>query len=307
MHLKKLLLLAALSGACSAFIAEIPAVAEEIRTDQESYLSQANLTDRIKTKIGIQARSQAAGTPNQAGIGGFVPLYTTANSVLFADIQGNVNFPDVGDISSVVNTTISGSAISTSSRLGYRWLNGDKRWMYGLNAGYDTRPVTSSGINSGVTVGGEKTFLFQQVGINAEAISDTFAFNIYALLPASETQHALNDSFQMDELTTYGVDIGHYFSPQLKGSIGYYLQHNPAEDESDGSGVLGRLSYQINSSTLLGANVSYDQEFRAKASFDITWRFRTGSRISGSSAIESPLESALSSSPSNRDIRIEIE
>ena len=29
--------------------------------------------------------------------------------------------------------------------LGYRWLNSDRSWMYGLNAGYDSRSLMSTG------------------------------------------------------------------------------------------------------------------------------------------------------------------
>ena len=289
----------------------LPSVNAEPVVDQGSAedlgVMSISLKEIVKPQVGIQARSQGAGTPSMAGIGAFLPLFKTKNSVLFADIQGNVNFPDVGEISSVVNTTISGSAISSSSRLGLRWLNGDRNWMYGLNAGYDTRPVTSSGINSGTNIGGEKTFLFQQAGINVEAISEKLALDAYALLPASETQHKLDDSYQVDELTTLGINIGRHLNHNLKASIGYYLQLNPAEEESDGSGVLGRLSYAIDSSTLIGASVTYDKEFKTKASFDITWRFKTHSQESGAPLTDSVVVSALSAAPPNRDIRIEIE
>ena len=167
--------------------------------------------------------------------------------------------------------------------------------------------MTSGGINSGTNIRGEKTFLFQQVGINVEAVSEKIAFDAYALLPASETQHKLNDSYQVDELTTLGVNVGRHLNPNLKASIGYYLQHNPAEEESDGSGVLGRLSYAINSSTLVGVSVTYDKEFKTKASLDVTWRFKTHSQESGAPSTDSVVASALSAAPSNRDIRIEVE
>ena len=62
------------------------------------------------------------------------------NSVVFADVLLNANFADYGNDSSIINTEVAGTTISTSSRLGYRWLNGDRSWMYGLNAGYDSYP-----------------------------------------------------------------------------------------------------------------------------------------------------------------------
>ena len=47
--------------------------------------------------------------------------------------------------SSIINTTVAGTTISTSSRLDYRWLNSDRSWMFGVNAGYDSRPMATGG------------------------------------------------------------------------------------------------------------------------------------------------------------------
>ena len=76
--------------------------------------------------------------PEPGRHGGFLPLVVGDNSVFFADVLANANFADFSNDSSIINTTVAGTTISTSSRLGYRWLNGDRSWMYGINAGYDT-------------------------------------------------------------------------------------------------------------------------------------------------------------------------
>ena len=86
---------------------------------------------------------QGAGTPNQAGIGGYLPLSVGENSVLFSDVQANVNFADYDNYSSIVATKVDGATISTSSRLGYRWLNSNRSWMYGLHAGDAIAPESS--------------------------------------------------------------------------------------------------------------------------------------------------------------------
>ena len=109
----------------------------------------------------VQAQTQAAGTPNEAGLGGFLPLVVGSNKVFFADVQANVNFADINNSSSIINTTVAGTTISTSSRLGYRWLNGDRRWMFGLNAGYDTRPMATGYADTGVSVTDKSTVFFQ--------------------------------------------------------------------------------------------------------------------------------------------------
>ena len=131
------------------------------------------LKDVVKPQVGIQGQNQAAGTPNQAGLGGFLPLVVGSNSVFFADVLANANFADINHSSSIINTTVAGTTISTSSRLGYRWLNGDRSWMYGLNAGYDTRPMSTGPTDTGIPIGNTaRTVFFQQAAVNAEAISD---------------------------------------------------------------------------------------------------------------------------------------
>jgi len=104
-----------------------------------------SLKDAIQPNFGFQGALQGAGTPNQAGIGGFLPLITGDNSVFFLDAQANVNFADYNNYSSIINTTVAGTTISTSSRLGYRFLNSDRSWMFGVNAGYDSRPMATGG------------------------------------------------------------------------------------------------------------------------------------------------------------------
>ena len=79
------------------------------------------LADVVKPSIGFQGSLQGAGTPNQAGIGGFLPLSVGENSVWFLDVLVNASFADrEGYI--IINTVV-GDGFSTSTRLGYRWLN----------------------------------------------------------------------------------------------------------------------------------------------------------------------------------------
>jgi len=112
-----------------------------------------NLKDVVKPQVGVQAQTQAAGTPNQIGLGGFLPLVVGSNSVFFANFLANANFSDWGSSSSIINTTVAGTTISTSSRLGYRWLNGNRSSMFGINAGYDTRPMSTGPTDTGIPIG----------------------------------------------------------------------------------------------------------------------------------------------------------
>ena len=261
-----------------------------------------NLKDVIKPQVGVQGQTQAAGTPNQAGLGGFLPLVVGKNSVFFADVLANANFADFNNYSSIINTTVAGTTISTSSRLGYRWLNGDRSWMYGINAGYDTRPMSTGPADTGIPVYASRTAFFQQAAVNAEAVGDKWAFNAYALIPTGNTNQQLNTVYQGGSLDTYGLDAGYNITPALRASVGYYYQNGDLKT-ADGSGVLGRLAYAINNGLTVGTNLSYDNAFKSRFSADIKWRFTNGGPGKETPKTNAAVE-ALTSTPNNRDVRV---
>ena len=61
-------------------IAALPAIAQEGSADDLGVM-EINLKDAVKFNWGFQGALQGAGTPNQAGIGGFLPLSVGDNSV----------------------------------------------------------------------------------------------------------------------------------------------------------------------------------------------------------------------------------
>ena len=98
------------------------------------------------------------------------------------DVLVNANFGDYASYSSIINTTVSGTTFLTSTRLGHRWLNGNRSWMYGVNAGYDSRPMATGPADTGRNVTNSQTVFFQQVAAGLEAVSNTWNFNAYALV-----------------------------------------------------------------------------------------------------------------------------
>ena len=288
-------------------IASLPAIAQEDGSADDLGVMSINLKDVVKPTFGFQGALQGAGTPNQAGIGGFLPLSVGENSVWFLDVLANANFADYENNSSIINTDVAGTTISTSSRLGYRWLNGDRSWMYGLNGGYDSRPMNTGGTDTGINVSGtEKSAFFQQVAVNAEAVSNDWNFNAYALIPVGDTEQKLNWYYQGGALNTYGLDAGYFITPVLKASAGYYYQHRDQE-EVDGSGVRGRLAYEITSGVTAGVNISYDEAFDTRVSADIKVRFGGASTSAQSKEVQKlPVVYALTSTPINRDVRVHV-
>ena len=162
----------------------------------------------------------------------------------------------------------------------------------------------SSPADTGISVYASHTAFFQQAAVNAEALSDKWAVNAYALIPTGDTEQQLNTVYEGGALNTYGLDAGYNLTPALRASVGYYYQNGDAGD-ADGSGVLGRLAYAINNGLTVGTNLSYDSAFKSRFSADIKWRFNTN----GGPGKETPKTNnaavtALTSTPSNRDVRV---
>ncbi len=291
--------------ASAVAIAPLPLKAQDGSAEDLGDVMSISLKDVVKPTFGFQGALQGAGTPNQAGIGGFLPLSVGNNSVWFVDALINANFADREGHSSIINTDVAGTTVSTSTRLGYRWLNGDRSWMFGLNSGYDSRPINTGDTDTGIPlVGTEKSAFFQQVAVNAEAVSNDWNFNAYALIPVGDTEQKLNWYYQGGALNTYGLDVGYFITPELNSSVGYYYQHGDL-GSADGSGVLGRLAYEISSGLTAGVNISYDEAFDTRVSADIEVRFGGASTTAQRKEVQQlPVINALTSTPSNRDVRV---
>ena len=91
----------------------------------------------------------------------------------------------------------------------------------------------------------------------------------------------------------------------LNASVGYYYQQGDL-NEADGSGVKGRLAYNISNGLTLGANLSYDEAFDTRFTADIKYRFGSNGYGAPSSKKKwkTPAIEALSATPANRDVRV---
>ena len=300
-----------LAGTAALTLASIPfgtARADDAKvaqgTAKDLGVMSISLKDAIQPNFGFQGALQGAGTPNQAGIGGFLPLVIGDNSVFFLDAQANANFADYNNYSSIINTTVAGTTISTSSRLGYRFLNSDRSWMFGVNAGYDSRPMATGPADTGINVRNSSTVFYQQVAAGIEAVSNTWNFNAYALVPVGTNEYRLNSNYFGGALDTYGLDIGYAITPDLRATIGYYYQNGDL-NTADGSGVNGRLAYNISNGLTAGVNLSYDQAFETRFSADLKYRFGSNNKNqSEKKAWQTPVIQALTDSVKHRDVRV---
>ena len=315
----------ALAAAAALALASIPlgaAKAEDTKVAQAPGNAQdvgvmgVNLKDAVKLNYGFQGALQGAGTPNEAGLGAFIPLKVSKNSVAFVDVLVNANFNDYGNYSSIGDTTVAGTTFSTSTRLGYRWLNSNRSWMYGINAGYDSRPMATGPTDNGVAITNSQTVFFQQVAVNAEAKSNKWSASAYGLIPVGEyglgsgKVATINSAYGADPLTTLGIDIGYNLAPAVTLAVGYYYQTD-CKDEStgfsgtaDGSGVKTRLAYDITNQLQAGVVYSYDDNFKSRVAGDLKFRFGNGSTGTRQPLPVSPVIQALTATPANRDVRV---
>ncbi len=291
--------LALLTVAYLTFAAIPYSVKADTFSVEQSNAQASSLKDDVIFKWYVNGQTQGAGVPNSVGIGSLRPFAIKEKSLWYFDSVLNINLGDVGG-SSIINTDVAGTTLSSSNRLGYRWLNESNSKMYGFNFGYDTRQMnTGDADNASVT--NKKDVAFQQVALGMKTVSENWNVNGYALVPIGDVEKQLNNTYQGGAMNTYGVDIGFDLNDDLTSSVGYYYQHRDQE-EIDGSGIKGRLAYDLNNNFTVGANVSYDEAFDTRVSADFQYRFRLDGK--GTNETQSNVIKALSKPLSNRDVRV---
>ena len=291
-------ILPALAAGLALGLASVPASRADQPTPAQLKLLQLDLRDAVKPTWGFQGQLQGAGTPNLLGIGAFLPLAYGRNSITFLDVLANYNLGDRPNYSSIAAADIFSGTISTSTRLGYRWLNSKRSWLYGINAGYDSRPLT---ITAPSTTSGNNTGFFQQVAVGAEAINRSFKLNATTLIPVGTTRQALTEAYEATTLGSINLDATYAIAHGLDATLGYYYQWGDWADAS-GSGVKGRLAYAINNGLTAGVNVTYDSAFQTRVSGDLLYRFNTP-KSTVPSVGNNDLIAALSKPLPNRDVR----
>jgi hypothetical protein len=177
--------------------------------------------------------------------------------------------------------------------------------MFGVNAGYDSRPMATGAADTGVNVTNSSTVFYQQVAAGLEAVSNTWNFNAYALVPVGTSEYRLNSNYFGGSLDTYGLDVGYSITPDFKASVGYYYQQGDL-GTADGSGVNGRLAYNISNGLIAGVNLSYDQAFETRFSADLKYRFGGNGNKTASEkkAWQTPVIQSLTESVRNRYVRV---
>ncbi len=219
----------------------------------------------IQASGGLQIQSQGGGTPNVLSGYLVAPLAQGRfGELLFLDGVIGLNLGGA-----LVQQTTASAALS--SRLGYRVLSRDQRWIYGLNAGVDTRQAF-------------RQYAFQ-AGIGAEALNrhgevranGYIPFSNQAELYASGWSNAslVNNQLILDGWNRYLVSLGGVNlevgvplarwgadSLWLYGAY-YYLDGNYV---TASSGVRSRAEFRVGNQVSVGASLAYDNLFQWQAS-----------------------------------------
>lgn len=219
---------------------------------------------KVEATGGIRFQSQGAGTANTVSGYLFAPLSQSKNgSLYFLDFSANLNLGGVAPQANTVNAGV-------STRLGYRWLQPDQSWIFGVNAGVDTRPAYS-----------QYTF---QAGVGAEALSRSLEFRLNGYIPFANnsdlfatgwTNAALTgDRLVLDGYNQYVVAIGGVdfeagvpLKTWKNGSLWTYAAFYYLNGDylNGSSGIRGRAEVRVGSQLAIGATVSYDNIFDTQA------------------------------------------
>ena len=219
---------------------------------------------KILTNGGMRFQSQGGGTPNT--LSGYIlaPLHQTKKgNLLFIDGFANWNF----------GGELNDSSFGASTRLGYRWLNNDRSWMFGANAGADTTPYE-----------GDYNW---QAGVGLEALNKNVEIRANGYIPLSNSNKEVGRGFSgaflsndnlfltnayQDWITSYGgldLEVGTPVARWGKGGLwlyaGYYFLDATVSNGPESSGVSARAEARIANNLAVGATYSYDDIFQSKA------------------------------------------
>lgn len=219
---------------------------------------------RVAASGGLIVQSQGGGTPNTVTGYLLAPLSQGAQGqVLFLDVAANM---DLG------GALYQGSNVSAgaSTRLGYRWLSGDQRWLYGFNAGVDTRQAYNN-------------YAFQ-AGVGAEALSRNVELRVNGYIPFANQSdlyqsgytnaYLRNNQLILDGWNRYvvslggtnleaGIPLARWSNNSLWLYASYYYLDGDYVNGS--SGVRGRGELRLGNQLAIGATVSYDAIFDTQA------------------------------------------
>ena len=282
--------------ASAVAIAPLPLKAEDGSTEGLGDVMSISLKDSVKFNWGVQAALQDAGVTNRIGAGFFYPFSIKPNTFWFIDSRFDLNLGDYNISpeylsSSINDVQVQGVSISTSTRLGYRWM--DRRFNRGfsISAGYDSRPLIAGFPmdkfikEATASVAGPQTQFFQQLALSAVTAGEKSKVSAYGLFPigeygiGSKKVAGIYGLYGASPLMTTGVDVEYEIIPSIKVLTGFYYQSNESEpplyiDPVSGLGFKAQLTGDISDYSSVYARMTRDLNFKTRYSAGFIMRFQ---------------------------------
>ena len=281
--------------ASAVAIAALPLKAQDAVPEAQADAISINFKDVVRFNWGFQGALQDAGVTNRIGAGFFYPFHIRPNKVWFLDSRFDLNLGDYNISpeylsSSINDVQVQGVSISTSTRLGYRWLDRHLNRGFGISAGYDSRPLIGGFpmdefIKEATAYrGGPQTPFFQQLAVSAVTAGEKSKVSAYGLFPIGEYGIGSNKVaglygfYGASPLMTTGIDVEYEVFPSIKVLTGFYYQSNESEpplyvDPVSGFGFKAQLTGDINDYSSIYAKMTRDLNFKTRYSAGFIVRF----------------------------------
>ena len=285
-----------------------------------------NAERAVKFNWGFQGSTQDNGSTNLIGAGFFYPFNTNPSQTWFIDSRIDLNLGDynvpsshIEYLSSSINDIqVQGTSVSTSSRIGYRWIDRKLNRAFGIAAGYDSRPLIGGypmhdqvKESQARLAGGPKTRFFQQLALSAATVGEKSKISAYGLFPigkygiGSNNVPTIYGLWGASPLITTGIDVEYEAWPSVKLLTGLYYQSNQSEpplyvDPVSGFGVKAKITKDISQHSSLYLKASYDINFNGRLSGGFIVRFRNVDQ----NLKESRFQNFFNSSPNYRHVRV---
>ena len=277
MRLSKRLIAAMTALVLCPLSAEYALAEEKTNSKRSDTATNTNLL-KVNPSGGLRFDSQGAGTPNSLSGYFFLPFtQDQKGSLFFVEGFGSWNYgSELGD-----------NNFGGSSRLGYRWMDKPKTWLFGLNGGVDTTPYNNS--------------YYWQAGLGAEALSKNFEARINGYIPFGDTNEFVSSGINSAYLASnrlylnayekwttsfggaeieLGVPLARWKSGSLWAYSGYYYLNSAVAEGPTSSGYKARAEIRLGTNLALGTTFTYDNIFSSRALGYISY----GSRPVGFSA-----------------------
>ena len=93
-----------------------------------------------------------------------------------------------------------------------------------MNVGYDNRSTNTGDADTGLNVTKKRDAFLFQVAAGLDAVSETWNFNAYALVPIVDVEYRLKSDYKGGALYSSALDVGYSINPDCNVSDVIYFK-----------------------------------------------------------------------------------